>query len=263
MQITKENYYSKEANIEYLSVSQFKDFTGTLGFCGCEERALAKLRGEYIEEPSKSMLQGSYIDACYEGSIEEFKKNNPVMFTLKGELKAEFKQAQEAFERTQRDKLFKKYMSGEKQVIMAAELWGAKWKCKIDSYLPKKAIIDLKFVKDIYEKIYVKDLGYLNFIEYWGYDFQMAVYQKIVEANTGYLLPCYIAVVDKKKNYDIEVIQILQNNLDKALDYYEMEKQTKRIIELKKGNLIPCRCGTCDWCIDTKILTAPISSDLI
>ena len=29
MQLTNENYYSKEANEEYLSVSQYKDFMGT------------------------------------------------------------------------------------------------------------------------------------------------------------------------------------------------------------------------------------------
>ena len=31
MQLTAENYYSQEANREYMSVSQFKDFSGTYG----------------------------------------------------------------------------------------------------------------------------------------------------------------------------------------------------------------------------------------
>ena len=31
MQLTAENYYSQEANREYMSVSQFKDFAGTYG----------------------------------------------------------------------------------------------------------------------------------------------------------------------------------------------------------------------------------------
>ena len=49
-QLTADNYYSDEANREYLSVSQFKDFVGTYGRMGCEEMALAKIRGEYKTE---------------------------------------------------------------------------------------------------------------------------------------------------------------------------------------------------------------------
>lgn len=43
MLLTSENYYSREANEEYLSVSQYKDFMGTYGKPGCEEYALSKL----------------------------------------------------------------------------------------------------------------------------------------------------------------------------------------------------------------------------
>ena len=39
MILTPENYYSPEANFEYMSVSQFKDFSGTYGQVGCEARA--------------------------------------------------------------------------------------------------------------------------------------------------------------------------------------------------------------------------------
>ena len=47
MILTQENYYSKEANEEYLSVSQYKDFCGSVGRLGCEEQALAKISGDY------------------------------------------------------------------------------------------------------------------------------------------------------------------------------------------------------------------------
>ena len=35
MRLTADNYYSAEANREYMSVSQFKDFVGTYGRKGC------------------------------------------------------------------------------------------------------------------------------------------------------------------------------------------------------------------------------------
>ena len=50
MQLTAENYYSEEANFEYMSVSQFKDFVGTYGQRGCEFTAMDKIRGAYEED---------------------------------------------------------------------------------------------------------------------------------------------------------------------------------------------------------------------
>ena len=45
MELNSSNYYSREANNEYLSVSQYKDFCGTLGKPACEAEAMAKLSG--------------------------------------------------------------------------------------------------------------------------------------------------------------------------------------------------------------------------
>lgn len=263
MKLTNKNYYSKEANLEYLSVSQYKDFIGSMGFCGCEQKALAKLKGEYQEEPSNAMLLGSYLDSAYEGTLDSFKDKHPEMFLKTGGLKADFQKAQEAYERTQKDRLFKLYMSGEKQVIMTAELFGAKWKIKMDSYHPGKCIADLKYIKDIRERFWIKDLGYfVNFIEAWGYDLQLAIYQLVVEYNTGKKLPCYIPVVDKKKTPEIELIQIEQDDLDRSL--IGVESNVKRILELKSGKSEAVRCNKCDYCIETKVLTTPVrASSLI
>lgn len=259
MKLTNKNYYSKKANMEFLSVSQYKDFIGTWGKYGCEFTALAKLKGEYAPEPSKEMLMGSYIDAAYEGTLVYFKDEHPEIFLKSGELKADFVKAKEAYDRTQQDKLFKLYMSGQKQVIMTAELFGAQWKIKMDSYHPGKCIVDLKYIKNIHERFWIKDLGYfVNFIENWGYDFQLAIYQLVVEKNTGYKLPCYIAAVDKKKTPEIEVIQIEQEELDRAL--IGIENNVQRILSLKQGLLEPDRCNKCDYCNMTKVLESPIKA---
>ncbi len=258
MNLTNRNYYSRKANKYYLSVSQYKDFCGTMGKEGCEYTALAKLNGKYKPEPTKAMLMGSYIDAAYEAKLKKFINNTPQMFNKNGTIKAEFVQAQQAYERTQQDELFKLYMSGKKQVIMTAELFGAMWKIKMDSYFPEQCIVDFKYIKDIHERCYVKDLGHVNFIEYWGYDLQLAIYQLVVEANTGKKLPCYIAAVDKKKEPEIELIQVSQEQLDYSL--LGIESNVQRIIELKTGKLEPDRCRECEYCIKNKILTSPITS---
>ena len=43
MILAADNYYSEEANRQYMSVSQFKDFNGTYGRIGCEFAAMEKL----------------------------------------------------------------------------------------------------------------------------------------------------------------------------------------------------------------------------
>ena len=159
MQLTSENYYSQEANKEYMSVSGYKDFAGTYGKMPCEFYGMEKLNGRWEDEKSTALLVGSYVDSYFEGSLEQFKKENPEIFTQKGELKANFKQAEEIIARIERDEYFMKFMSGQKQVIMTGELFGAKWKIKMDSYIPDVAIVDLKVMASITDLKFRKILG--------------------------------------------------------------------------------------------------------
>lgn len=96
MQLTSENYYSQEANQEYMSVSGYKDFAGTYGKMPCEFYGMEKLNGRWQDEKSTALLVGSYVDSYFEGSLDQFKKDNPEIFTQKGELKANFKSVMDA-----------------------------------------------------------------------------------------------------------------------------------------------------------------------
>jgi len=253
-----------EANREYLSVSQYKDFMGTYGKPGCEEYALAKIDGTWIEdmEDSDALMVGSYVDAHFEGTLDLFKAQHPCMFKKDGGLQAKYLKADEMIARCERDETFMRFMSGQKQVIMTGEMFGALWKIKIDSYHPGKCIVDLKTCQSIDKVYYHKDTGYINFLGEWGYYIQAAVYQKIVEINTGKKLPFYIAAVSKEKFPNIEIIQVEQSLLDEALA--EVEVNTPKIMLLKCREIEPVRCGVCDYCKHTKVLKGPIwSSDLL
>lgn len=163
MILTEDNYYSAEANMEYMSVSQFKDFAGTYGKVGCEASAMAKLRGEYEQKKTTALLVGSYVDSYFEGTLDQFKRGNPEIFTQSGDLKASYKQANEIIARIERDEYFMQCMSGEKQVIMTGELFGTQWKIKMDSYIPGVVIVDLKVIESITKLKWVRDIGYLDF----------------------------------------------------------------------------------------------------
>jgi len=200
MELLEENYYGKEANLKYMSVSQFKDFNGTYGKMACEFAAMEKLHERWMPEKSTALLVGSYVDSYFEGSLERFKEENPELFTQRGELKSSYKKAEEVIARIERDDYFLKYMSGEKQRIMTGEIDGVDWKIKMDSYIEGVAIVDLKVMESITKLKWVPDIGYLDFVRYWGYDIQGAVYQEIVYQNTGKRLPFYIAAATKE-NY--------------------------------------------------------------
>jgi hypothetical protein len=260
--LTNENYFSAEANQAFLSVSQFKDFVGTYGKPGCEAHALAKLKGEWKDEETPALLVGSFVDAFWEGSLQQFKAEHADIFTQKGELKAPYKQAELIIERTIKDPKFCQYMSGQKQVIMSAEMFGAKWKIKIDSFHEGKVIVDLKVMESIYKTKFVPDIGRHEFIRFWGYDLQGAVYQKVVEINTGKKLPFYLAVATKSDHPQIRLIQIPQEWLDDGLSI--VEHNLPRILRLKSGEEVPDRCEQCDYCNDTYKIDKPISAyDLI
>lgn len=261
-ELNQENYHSQEADMLYMSVHQYLDFAGHMGVNGCEAHAMAKITGAWEDETTTAMLVGSYVDSYFEGTLEKFKEEHPECFTQKKELKAAYKQAERMIARCEADPYFMQTMNGEKQVIMTGHLFGVDWKIKIDSYIPGKAIVDLKTSANIHKAWKVEDYGWVSFVEYWGYTIQLAVYQKIVEINTGKKLPCYISVVTKEDFPEIKVIYVDQFILDHALN--EVEMNMPAVIAVKNGEVEPIRCEQCDYCKATEELSGPVRmEDLI
>ena len=243
MILTQENYYGQEASREYFSVSQYKDFAK------CEAMALAKIRGDYHQSVTRALLVGSFVDSYFEGTLPHFMQENPELFTRKNELKSEFKKANEIIGRIKSDPLFMQFMGGEKQRIMAFEMFGVPWKMKMDSYLPGICITDLKVVANF------KNLPL------WRYDLQGAVYQAGVEAVTGERLPFYLAVVTKERVTDIDIFQIPQATLEMALE--EIEANIGHYDDVKKGIAPPQYCGKCDYCKSVKAASVRNYNELL
>lgn len=251
--ISTETYFSKENNMHYISVSQFKAFES------CEASALAELNGEYQREKTVSLLVGSYVDAHFEGTLDTFKAQNPEIFKRNGGLKSEYTQAEYIIKRIERDEMFMAYMSGQKQVIFTGEIADVPVKIKVDSYNVGRSIVDLKIMKD-FKPIYKPEMGRLSFIEAWGYDYQGAVYQEIVRQNTGERLPFFIAAATKEKEPDIGIFQIEQPALDVALEIFTANMP--QYDALKRGIVgDPIRCEKCDYCKRTKVLSKIITME--
>lgn len=247
MNLTDENYFSKEMNMRYAGSSQIKSFVD------CEARTMAELKEEWKQEMSTALLVGSYVDAAISGTLDIFKAHHPEILKKDGTLKAEYLQAEYILSRIERDELFKKYISGDHQTIMTGEIAGVPIKIKIDSYFPDKAIVDMKVVRD-FAPIWDNASGQKeNFIDYWKYTWQGALYQEIVRQNTGKQLPFFIAAVTKEKEPDLAILAIPQEVLDIKLEV--IKSVLPRIKDLKEGKAEPHSCGKCDYCRYNKKLS--------
>lgn len=241
MEVNNENYFDVSSRMEYMGASQFKRFKK------CEAEALAYCKGEIQDEPTQSLLEGSYVDAYFSNELEQFTKKHPEIFTKQGVLKANFNKAVEDIKFIESDENFMKYLNGKHQVVMTGTIAGVKFKIKMDSYHPKKCIVDQKYMKDL-KPIWVDGLGWTNFVEAYGYDTQGAIYQEIESQNSEdhKKLPFILAPTTKEKTPKNELLNIDQYDLDKALE--EVKQLAPRFDQIKKGLIEPKYCGDCDYC---------------
>jgi len=247
MILTEENYFSTEAQSLYMGTSQFKSFQK------CEAGAFAEIRGEWTREESTALLVGSYVDAHFSGTLDLFRAKHPDIYKRDGTLKAEYEQANYIIQRIERDAKFMEAMSGGTQAIMTGEIEGVPVKIKVDSLRPDR-IVDMKIMRDMADVYNKEERCWEPFWKAWNYQIQGAIYQEIVRQNVGKRLPFGLAVATKEKpEPDIDLLNLPQRELDEALEivcanivYFD---------GLKKGLYAPERCGKCDYCRSTKVLT--------
>jgi len=264
LKLTDENYYSPEANWQYMSASQFKSFRK------CEAAALAELRGEWSRPSSTALLVGSYVDAYFSHELPQFMRRNPGLRKKDGTLKAEFQNAHTIAQRLERDKLARMLLAGGHQVIKTGQINGVWYKAKYDSLLEEDqveaickefpevrqlvpfggaVIVDLKCMRD-FEPIWDEDMmEKVSFVNYWGYDIQGAIYQHLDGRNA----PFVIVGVTKEAEPDITAIHIPDEDLEVALHY--VEELSARYAAIKRGEIQPMGCGKCAYCKSHKALT--------
>ena len=247
MELTKENYYSKETNLEYMSVSQFKDFEK------CEVEALDKLLGLIEEEKSDAMIFGGYIDAYFSGELDAYVETykDRLLNSKTGEFKAPFKNIPEVIDTILGDDYFLAFHKGKPQVIYTGEIAGVPVKGKFDFDF-ENMITDQKVMKDFLKIWNDEQRKKLDFIETYGYDVQGGVYQELKRQKTGNQVPFIIAATTKEECPDKALIQIDQYYLDKGLQRF-IEK-APRYQRIKMGEISPVGCGHCPSCRKRKKL---------
>ena len=252
-ELTERNYFSLANQKKFISVSQYK------AFLACEAAALAEVKGRWKRPKSDALLQGSYIDAYFDGTLNKFKTKNPELFKKDGSLRSQYEHLDYVISRIENQPLMMKLLGGEKQKIMTGWIFGIPVKIKIDSLLPNM-IVDLKCMKD-FEPVYREEEGRLPWYEAWGYDIQGAIYQEIVYQNTGKRLPFVLVAATKEKEPDLCVLEMSQAAMDFELDRFR--ENIVRIDAIKKGLIKPERCESCDFCKHTLVIKEIINAETL
>jgi len=251
MLLTKENYFSIEANQHYMSNSQYSDFLR------CEAMALAKVNGEWVTEPTPDCLAGSMLHSWNEGALERFKEEHPELYKKDGTLLKKYEDINTLIETLEADPFCMKMLEGEKEVILTAELFGVPWKIKIDSYRPGEAIVDLKTTKSIHELTWNSFYQQrVSFIEQFNYPRQMAVYSEVERLAMGRdtWLESYIVAVSKEDPPDKGVFRLTDGDRFYA-ELNEIKLNLPHIMDVKNGFVEPSACGKCPYCRSKKMVT--------
>lgn len=253
MELNSENYFSKEKDFEYMSVSQYKEFQK------CSAKAFAVLNSETSAEEKEAFLQGKLFETIIAGDIDLFMMQHPEMVSSrgpsKGELKVNFKKVVLAANKIKNQKFIMDIVNKcEKQVIMTGVINGIKVKCCAD-LLDKETgnIYDLKCMANFNETWDKENKCYMPWYYYYGYVLQMAVYQEIARQNYGKSFNTHLIAATKEDEPDMDAIQF-----DNSLLEIELKEFSNNIVyydKIKKG-LEPVRaCNACDFCKAHKIIT--------
>ena len=262
MKLTKDNYHSNQANLEYLSRGQYKSFLE------CESKEMAKLKREWVDPPFLPFLIGQYVHSFNDGTRREFVASHPEMFKKDGSLKTEYIGADNMIECLKSDEFAMYCLDGEKEKIITFEMFGAPWKIMLDvQNNDRRRIVDLKTTRSITEKVWDEETRKkVSFVEAYSYCLQAAIYsegERISEGREpGDYSEFLIVAVSKEKQPDKAIINM--TDFDRMeVELSQVERNMPRILAVKNGEVEPVRCELCDYCRSTKMLSGAIHySDL-
>lgn len=274
MELTRKNYFSAEAEAEFMGSSSFKAYdnehTGFKVFDnfvegGCEAREIAVVDGEYVKPDKEVFLVGSYVHA-WSDSPEAFQElineEYERIYTKGGKkLRAPFERADLMIEVLKNSELVTDMRNCQHEQIFTGVIAGQKIKIQVDLMdLERGYFADLKTTQDI-EKVSYVDGERKTFIDMYDYQLQFAMYSEIIYQNIGRYLDFYIIVVDKKPIPNHEVIYMGNQETSSivAEKLEEIHLKMPHIQDVRARKVEPVGCGKCAYCMSKKVLTAPVS----
>ena len=261
--LTDDNYYSREADIHYMSCSQYQSFLK------CEAATIAKLRGEWEpKNQSDALFQGQYFHSALESeeAFERFcNENFDKIFKTKttkargteiiGKY-APFETLDKMLDVARTDPVISMALKwqGKNEYPMTGVIGGIPWRIKVDKYAIGRKIIDWKTSSNLRELYYNPETKTRqSFIEEFGYMMRAAVYGEIERQTVGAdTFPTFLIFAISKQDPPDRGAYCLNDDARWALELETIKATLPRIQRLKEGAENPKRCGYCEYCRKTK-----------
>jgi hypothetical protein len=261
MILTRENYYGFDADLEYMSVSQYS------GWQVCQLSAYEKyVKGTHRVDPKTAYIEGNFIHTWFEGkeAFDEYLKikevaedvfNKPKKATKDNpnpepEMCARYKLILNACEKAKQDSFFMSWLDGEHEKIYTAEWLGIKWKIRCDVVNEqRKFIADIKGMATLGDSYGGKEGE--AFYERYNYWQRWAVYQKIAKLATGIDFRLVMPCLTKEESSDRQVYEF---DIQERLDYEcrLIERGIEEIKRVKADGFGFTQCDTCDVCKENR-----------
>ena len=148
--------------------------------------------------------------------------------------------------------VFNQYLIGQKERFFVFYLGGVLWRCKLD-ISGDGFLTDLKFVKDFQDIYSTYHRERVPWWKYYFYHLQFAVYSEAI-VQDGFKRPeahLIAATKPSKGSNNYDLITFLPDYLQDGL--LAIESMVPDIMEIKRGNVEPERCGTCEYCCKTSL----------
>lgn len=265
MILTRDNYYSLEADREYMSCSQYQKFQE------CEAKAMAILEGRWVEEEREAFLVGNYFHTAFESEEahhEFILEHEDVIFKKAKkaaklddvpEKYAPYAQADQMIEVARKDPLIRSLidMPGENEKIMTGKIYGVPWRIRLDKYVPDgRLIIDWKTCADINELRWSDAMREkVSFIDAFSYMMRAAVYTEVERQNAQKDADAtFLIVAISKQKYPDKDVFMLNHRSRYDYELAQIKEKLPYFQAIKEGHMVPKRCGCCDYCRSTKVL---------
>jgi hypothetical protein len=257
MILDADNYHGKDANLAYFSNSQVSKLRE------CAAKTVAQLHGRWPDdEAGDALLIGSYVDGAIltPDTLAKWCEDHAddMRSPKTGKEYAWVTQARAMSVRAIRDDQFMNVLRGEHQVYITFDLFGHTFKAALDSVdVSRGYFADLKTCPSLSHTNWDNEVR-KHAPWYDRYFQQVAVYWEAYKAKYGESPRCaFIAAVTKEVPPDIGIIMFDRSVHGVRMDY-ELD-QVKANIDawaaMKRGEIEPTACGSCDYCRATKKLT--------
>lgn len=224
----------------------------------CEAKGLAEWNEEYTMEATPSMRLGSFVDALSQGDkvYRAHLVAHPEICKKGGELRSEYVKAYEDWQDvSQRDPIYMSYLQGEAQTHLVGEIDGIPFHGYTD-FMTDDFITDLKYTRNIQP-----EWNGTSWARSRHHDIRMAIYHELALQMDGKDRKCYLAPLTKETPYDHDILELSPLTLSDAMD--EVHKYIPRLKAILSGEIQPDRCGHCEYCRATKLVTVPRDSEAV